>query len=52
MMIFISIKMKVALINPEARFSIDKFVEVAPVARPGHLRVSGRKKSPERVQLL
>jgi hypothetical protein len=29
-----------------------KFVEVAPVVRPGHPRVCGRKKSPEGVQLL
>jgi hypothetical protein len=26
---------------------VDKFVEVAPVGRPGHLRVCERKKPPE-----
>jgi hypothetical protein len=31
---------------------VDKFVEVAPVARPGHPRVYGSKKSPEGVPLL
>jgi hypothetical protein len=31
---------------------VNKFVEVAPVARLGHLRVCGRKKSPEEVPLL
>jgi hypothetical protein len=31
---------------------VDEFVEVAPVARPGHPRVCGRKKSPEAVPIL
>jgi hypothetical protein len=26
---------------------VDKIVEVAPIARPGHLRIYGRKKYPE-----
>jgi hypothetical protein len=30
----------------------DKFVEVALIARPGHLRVCGRQKSPEGVAFL
>jgi hypothetical protein len=47
-MIFISIKMKVAMRTLELGL-VDKFVEVAPEARPGHLRVCGRIKSPDGV---
>jgi hypothetical protein len=43
MLISIYKKMKVAMWTL-------KFVEVASVARPGHLRVCGRKKFPEGVQ--
>jgi hypothetical protein len=45
-------KMKIATWNPELGFSIDKYVEVAPVARPGHPRVCGRKISPQGLPLL
>jgi hypothetical protein len=49
--IFISIKkIKVAMWTLEIGV-VDKLVEVAPVARPGLLRVCGRKKSPEGVPL-
>jgi hypothetical protein len=34
------------------KYNMSPVVEVAPVARPGYLRVYGRKKSPEEVQLL
>jgi hypothetical protein len=44
MVIFISLK--VAMWTLELG-SVDKIVEVAPVAHLGHLRVCGRKKSPE-----
>jgi hypothetical protein len=46
MVIFISIKMKVAMWTLELGL-VDKFVEVAPIARPGNLRVCERKKSPK-----
>jgi hypothetical protein len=49
MVIFISIIMKVAFWTLE--LGIAKFVEVAPVARPGHMRVYGHNKSPEGVPL-
>jgi hypothetical protein len=43
MVIFIS-EMKGAMWTMEQGSKVDKFVEVAPVARPGHPRVCGRKK--------
>jgi hypothetical protein len=46
MVIFISIKMEVDMWTLELGL-VDKLVEVAPVDRPGHLRVCGRKKFPE-----
>jgi hypothetical protein len=42
MVVFISIKTKVAMWTLELGL-VDKFVEVAPVARLGHLTVGGRK---------
>jgi hypothetical protein len=51
MVIFISKKMKVAMWTLELGL-VDWYLEVAPVARPGHPRVCGREKSPEGVQLL